>query len=184
MPVDRPPQRLPRAAVVAASATGLGAAGHALAGGPVPLAGLAAAGAVALAVTWAAAGRERGTTAIAALQVGLQQFVHTVLAGPGPNPGAAVLPHELMFHVHVAAGLLVALLLRAGERRTWAAARRVAARVAARTAALLALHRTGPGPLRRRAPIPVAPPPPRTRPQPLLRHVQVLRGPPLSMAVA
>jgi hypothetical protein len=174
MPSTCPPRRLLRSAVAAGTATVLGTGGHVLAGGSVGTGMVAAAVVVATGVAWSAAGRERGTSVIAALQVGLQQLVHTLLtAGDVPAPDG-ILPHDLMLHVHVAAGLLTALVLRAGERRTWAAARRVAARVATWCRRIVLGRR------RRTATLAVVSAPAlRVRPQHrFLRHALVLRGPP------
>jgi hypothetical protein len=90
---------------------------------------------VALVVAWAAAclltARERSWAWIAAQQVGTQLLVHAGLASATDPIGPGLLPHDLMLHAHVLAGLLAAALLRRGEHRLWARARRLVARIAA-----------------------------------------------------
>jgi hypothetical protein len=76
----------------------------------------------------------------------------------------------------VLAAALVAVWLRRGERRTWAAARSAVRQLAAwwgRIRTLLVQHDEPPAPS---SPAPVHVPVPR---RPLLRHVVVRRGPPL-----
>jgi hypothetical protein len=173
-----PPRRLLRSGVAASVAGALGVSGHVMAGGSIRFWAVVGAGAVAAAVVWVCAGRERDTWTIAALQVRLQLFVHTVLATGAVPAVGGVVPHDLMLHAHVVAGLLTAVVLRAGERRTWAAARRIAARIAS-----WCLRVTG-GPMRRSAG-PVFAPAPALRVvarHRLLRHTLVLRGPPTAAA--
>jgi hypothetical protein len=172
----RPPLRLVRSVVVGATACGLGVTGHVLVGGSVHYGAVSVAVPVAVAVAWALAGHERDAWMIAALQIGLQLFVHAVLAtGAAPATGG-ILPHELMLHAHVAAGLLTAVALRAGERRTWAAARRALARLA--SWCLRIIDRPA-----QRTDRPVLRPAPALRVvahHRLLRHALVLRGPPVA----
>jgi hypothetical protein len=76
------------------------------------------------------AGRERGWLWLAGQQVGTQLVVHAAASGVAAPDGAALLPHDLMFALHVVAGLLAATLLRPAERRLCAGIGRVAAAVA------------------------------------------------------
>ena len=125
------PHRLLRAAVVGASATLLGAAGHALAGGEVRPLGVLVSGLALLGPAWLLAGRERGWIPIAAAQLAGQQAVHAVLGGTGGMTMSGPVPPDLMFHLHVVAAVLVAGWLRRGERHAWAVARRAARAVGA-----------------------------------------------------
>ncbi len=126
------PHRLARASVAAASATALGAAGHALAGGDVPPLGVLVAALALLGPAWLLAGRERGWIPIAAAQLAGQQAVHAGLeATGGMGMTGGLVPHDLMLQLHVVAAVLVAGWLRRGERRTWEVARRAARAVAA-----------------------------------------------------
>jgi hypothetical protein len=119
------PHRSARAAAVSVSAALLGAGAHALGGGRVTLAGVACGVLVLLGPAWLLAGRERGWLPIVAAQLAGQEIVHLLL-GAAPLPGAALLPHDLMFALHAVAALLAGSLLRHGERRLWAAAQRMA----------------------------------------------------------
>lgn len=173
----RPPSRPLRAGVAAGVATAFGAAGHFLVGGASSSPVLIAALLVAAVPAWLLTARERSWGWIAGLQVGTQQVVHAALsvAGP-PDPYAALIVHDLAFYAHVLAGLLAAAVLRVGERRLWAAAGRLAERWARWWRLLLAIGRSYlPAP---RSPAPVAGRTPWQRGR-LLRHVLVLRGPPL-----
>lgn len=173
--VVEPPDRPLRVGVAAGTATAFGAGGHVLVGGTVTLPVLVAALVAAAVPAWILAGRERGWAWIAGLQVGTQQLVHAALSATGPPvDNAGLVPHDVMFHGHVLAGLLTAAALRLGERRLWDAARRVAERVARWCRRLVIVL---PPPIQA-APVdavaPVA-----GRPGRALRHVLVLRGPPL-----
>lgn len=169
-----PPLRLLRAGASAAAAVVLGLAGHLAAGGAFTLAGTLLAFAAVLAPSWLLAGRERGWILIAAVQVGAQQVIHPLLAGVAPEPAA--LPHDVMFFLHVLGALAMATWLRLGERRAWAAARRLAARIVTWAVRFLAGAARPAGPVVRRRPsrgvvaLPAAV---------LLRHAVVRRGPPL-----
>ncbi|MGE0296383.1 hypothetical protein [Pseudonocardia sp.] len=125
----RPPRTL-RASVAASLAVGCGLTGHVLAGGAVSAPAAIATLLAAVAVTAAFAGRERGWLWLAGQQVGTQLVVHAAASGLAAPDGAALLPHDLMFALHVVAGLLAATLLRPAERRLWAGVGRVAAAVA------------------------------------------------------
>ncbi|WP_300011600.1 hypothetical protein [Pseudonocardia sp.] len=172
--VPRPPRRGLRTAVPTGVATALAVTAHVLAGGTARPATVALALLVAAVPAWLLTARERGWLAISAAQLGLQLVVHGVLAQADPAPHVHLVPHDLMLHAHVLAALLAAAVLRLGERRAWAVARRLSARVAAWWRRLAAgvppvagpasprLARTSrPGALRL-----------------LLRHSRALRGPP------
>ncbi|MGE3287136.1 MAG: hypothetical protein AB7J32_13680 [Pseudonocardia sp.] len=168
-----PPLRLVRAGASAGAATVLGLAGHLAAGGAFSLVGTLLAFAAVLAPSWLLAGRERGWTAIAVVQVVAQQVIHPLLAGATSEPAA--LPHDVMFFLHVLGALAMAAWLRLGERRAWAAARRLAARILRWAVRFLAGAARPAGPAVRPHPadavaLPVAA---------LLRHAVVRRGPPL-----
>lgn len=169
------PHRLARAAVVTVSATLLGAAGHALAGGEIRPPGVLLAGLALLGPAWLLAGRERGWIPIAAAQLAGQQAVHTVLESTGGmSMTGGLLPHELMLHAHTVSAVLVAGWLRRGERHTWAVARRAAHAVAGwlRRVAAPRPVPTVPVPARRPTAFPLA------RLGTVLRHALVRRGPP------
>jgi hypothetical protein len=168
-----PPLRLVRAGASAGAATVLGLTGHIAAGGAFTLTGTLLAFAAVLAPSWLLAGRERGWTFIAAVQVVAQQVIHPLLTGVAPEPAA--LPHDVMFFLHVLGALAMAAWLRLGERRAWAAARRLAARILHWAIRFLAGAARPAGPVVRprqsgTVALPVAV---------LLRHAVVRRGPPL-----
>ncbi|MDN5933493.1 MAG: hypothetical protein L0I24_20910 [Pseudonocardia sp.] len=174
----RAPSRALRSGVAAGTATVFGAAGHVLAGGTATVPVLVAAFAAAVLPAWVLSAREQSWIGIAALQVGTQQAVHMALSTAGPAAaGAGLVPHGLMFHVHVVAGLIVAAVLWLGERRLWTAARRWAGRMARWGRRLT----TG-GPARAshppRVPNVMAAAVACAR---LLRHVRALRGPPATV---
>ncbi|MDN5858213.1 MAG: hypothetical protein L0H84_06270 [Pseudonocardia sp.] len=170
-----PPSRALRSAVAAGTATAFGLAGHLVAGGTTSFPVLASALAVAVLPAWLLSARERSWIAIAGLQVGTQLLVHEVLSVAGPPvAGGGLMPHDLMFHVHALAGLIAAAAMRLGERRLWAAARRLAARVAR----WWRRHITcGAGPVRHSAQVPAVTTAAVAGAR-ALRHVRVLRGPP------
>lgn len=176
-PGSRAPRRLVRAAGVAFSATALGGAGHLLGGGSIRPALLLLAAGLAVVATWSLAGRERGWLTVAATQVGLQQVAHLVLAAGVATDGAGLLPHDLMLQTHVLAGCLMATLLRAGERRIWATARRLAAGVTRWCRDVLACPAV-PVAVAAAVPAPVR----SMRLRCPLRHAVVLRGPPVPVA--
>lgn len=178
--IGAPPRRPLRAGVAAAVATTFGAVGHLLTGGSLSAGLVAVALGVAIVPAWVLSGRERGWAWIAGLQIATQQLVHTALSmasapGFGEPTAAGLLPHDLMLHAHILAGLLTAVALRAGERRIWAGARALATRLArwwhrlvpsssvpiAQTTLLVTAPGAGTRPQRQR-----------------LRHAVVLRGPP------
>jgi hypothetical protein len=170
-----PPHRFLRALVLSGAAVAVGAGAHVLGGAAVDPIALAAAFPVLLGLSWPLTRRERGWLPVAGAQLAGQQVVHTLLsrAGDAIEPG---LPVDLFLYGHVAAALLVAVWLRRGERRTWAAARRAAETVArwwARVFVLL-VRVTRPRPVQ-----PVTPPEPLVPRSPLLRHAVVRRGPPV-----
>ena len=169
-----PPHRLLRALVLSTAAVAVGAGAHMLGGADVDPVALVAAVPVLLGLSWPLTDRERGWLPIAGAQLAGQQVVHTLLsrAGDAVEPG---LPVDLFLFGHVAAALLVAVWLRRGERRTWAAARRAAQMVVRWWARLLVLLRTSEPPQA----VPVAPPQPLVPRSPLLRHAVVRRGPPV-----
>lgn len=105
--------------MLAVSSVGLAAGGHLVGGGQVEpvFLGLLVAAATVAAHAWLS--RERGLLAIAATVIGLQVGVHLGLTvGHAHSVGPA------MILTHAAAALLLAVLLRAGEARIYAAARR------------------------------------------------------------
>lgn len=174
----RVPSRALRSGVAAGTATAFGAAGHVLSGGTATVPVLLLAFAAAMLPAWVLSARERSWTGIAALQVGTQQVVHTALATAGPAVAeAGLLPHDLMFHVHVVAGLVAAAAMRVGERRLWAAARRLAARAAHWWRTLTAAGR---GPVHHPPRVPTVTPAAVACAR-RLRHVRVLRGPPATV---
>jgi hypothetical protein len=170
-----PPHRFLRALALTGAAIAVGAAAHLLGGATVVPAALAVAFPVLLGLSWPLTGRERGWLPIAGAQLAGQQVVHTVLDRFGEAVESG-LPVDLFLYGHVAAAALVAVWLRRGERRTWAAARRAARLVARWWARLLVLLRRGTPP---RPAQPVAAPEPLAHRPPLLRHAVVRRGPPV-----
>jgi hypothetical protein len=88
-----------------------------------------------------------------------------LVAGAGAH---SALPTDLMLYAHLAAAALAAGWLRVGERRAWAAVRRVARVVLTRPA-------IGPIPPPAR---PLPPEPERSPAARLLRHAMARRGPP------
>ncbi len=172
-----PPPRALRAALAAAVAVGVAALAHRAGHGSVDATGVAWAFAALTGPAWWVARRERGWGALAASQLIGQQAAHLALStASGPEAhAAALLPTDLMVHLHLAAAGLTAVWLRLGERRAWCAAGRVRRRLTLAVAHLLAgtPAPTAP-PLRPRC----APPLARTRTL-LLRHALARRGPPL-----
>lgn len=173
--VVAPPRRIARAGASAAAAVALGLAGHLLAGGAPTLSGSVLAFLAVLVPSWMLARRERGWTVIAGVQVGAQQVIHPLLVAASGMPEPGALPHDLMFFLHVAGALVMAMWLRLGERRMWATARRFAAHLALWASRLV------------RGPLPADEPASRPRPVthvPLpspvpLCHAVSRRGPPL-----
>ena len=172
----RPPHRLARALVLTCVAVAVGAAAHLLGRGAVDPIALAAAFPLLLGLLWPLTDRERGWLPIAGAQLAGQQVVHTLLsrAGDAVDPG---LPVDVFLYGHVLAAVLVAVWLRRGEQRTWAAARRAARLVAAWWARLVVLLGHGELPYPVTAPNAASPVPLPGRP--LLRHAVVRRGPPV-----
>lgn len=171
------PHRLARACVVAASATVLGAAGHALAGGDVPPLGVLVAVLALIGPAWLLAGRERGWIPVAAAQLAGQQAVHAGLEATGgmsSGMSGGLVPHDLMLQLHVVAAVLVAGWLRRGEQRTWEVARRAARAV---TAWLLRALAVRPRPAVAR-PAPARTPALLAPATAVLRHTLGRRGPP------
>ena len=170
-----PPHRFLRSLALSAAAVAVGAGAHMLGDADVDPVALVAAVPLLLGLSWPLTDRERGWLPIAGAQLAGQQVVHTLLsrAGDAVEPG---LPVDLFLYGHVTAALLVAVWLRRGERRTWAAARRAAQMVARWWAKLLILlvRDTPPRPTQ-----PVAPTEPLVPRSPLLRHAVVRRGPPV-----
>jgi hypothetical protein len=167
VPLSPAPRRVARCTLGVLVATSAAAAGHALAGGRVTPAGICGAVALLMAPAWLLAGRRRDWLTITASQLVGQEVVHAVLGGAGA-PGA-LLPHDLMLPLHVIAAMLAAAWLQVGERRAFAAVRRVVAawlwclrpRISAVAAAptLRPMNLPGAGGIR-------------------LRHALVRRGPP------
>jgi hypothetical protein len=162
-----------RAGLAAGTAVGVATAAHGIAHGGVDLVGAVWAFAALLGPAWWLTRRERSGGAHALTQLGAQQAVHAALSLSAD--GSAHVPHDLMFYAHLLAAALTGCWLRYGERRAWAAARRLVAGVlpdlppAARTA----------------APLPLLVPVTTHRPPALvLRHALARRGPPLTAAAA
>ncbi|GAA2561637.1 hypothetical protein [Pseudonocardia hydrocarbonoxydans] len=158
----------------AALATALGTAGHLLAGGVVSTGPVVLALVLAGVPAWLLTGRERGWLTIAGAQLVLGQVVHAALSAGHPHDATGLLPHDLMLYAHVLAALMGATALRVGERRVWAAARRLSGRVAAWWRGLTGVGAPVTGP----APVPVRSPDRPCHPGLLLRHSRALRGPP------
>ncbi|MEW2418219.1 hypothetical protein AB0953_31630 [Streptomyces sp. NPDC046866] len=100
MSANPAPLRATRAAMFAAVATALGAAGHAyMSGADVPALGLSGAFAVTGGLAWLGAGRRRGPVGIGAALLAVQAVLHLLFSGsqtgrhtvgrhlPGPMPG-------------------------------------------------------------------------------------------------
>jgi len=166
------PARCAQAAASAAAAVGLGAAGHVLGGGLPGLGGVALAFLLIAVPSWMLAGRERGWAVIASVQVAAQQVMHPVLDATADTASRDALPHDVAFYLHLLGALFMAVWLRVGERRLWAAARRVAARLAHWWDALATPLAVAAMP-----PVPTAAVRAGFRAPPL-RHVVVRRGPP------
>lgn len=172
-----PPKRLARAGVAAGVATALGAVGHVLAGGSTGAGPLLLAFGAAVAAIWPLTSRERGWATIAVVQIAVQAAVHVALGWNTVehHHAAAAVPDDVMVYAHLAAGLLTAALLRLGEHRVWAAARRAAARWARWWSWLAAVPTAGPPHVRPHVVVTQV-----LRSEPvLLRHVLVRRGPPV-----
>jgi hypothetical protein len=173
-----PPHRATRALVLACTAVAVGVGAHLAGGGTVGLGGVTAAFPVLLGLAWSLADRERGWLAIAGAQLAGQQVMHSVLEWGDRHPGATGgLPADAFLYAHVVGAAAMAVWLRCGERRAWAAARRAARAVIARLWFLVGLLGDG-------APAYPEPPTPRSLPLPtytgtLLRHAVVRRGPPV-----
>lgn len=172
--VVAPPHRLARAGASAAAAVALGLTGHLVAGGEPTLTGTGLAFLAVLVPSWLLAGRERGWTLIAGVQVAAQQVIHPLLVLASSTPESDALPHDLMFFLHVLGAFAMAVWLRFGERRTWAAARRLARRLMLWIVRLLGRPKAPTGAV---APCPVAYVP--LAVPVLLRHAVSRRGPPL-----
>ena len=170
-----PPHRFLRALGLTCAALAVGAAAHLLGGATVAPLALAAAFPLVLGLAWPLTGRERGWLPIAGAQLAGQQVVHSLL-GWGTSDMSGLAPDAFLYG-HVVAAALVAVWLRRGEQRTWAAARRTARALAARWQRFLRLFDAGaaphhPEPPARPADVPVPS-------GPRLRFDVVRRGPPL-----
>jgi hypothetical protein len=170
-----PPRRFLRALTLTGAAVSVGAGAHLLGGAAVDPIALVAAVPVLLGLSWPLTDRERGWLPIAGAQLAGQQVVHTLLSRAGDAVDAG-LPVDVFLYGHVAAAMLVAVWLRRGERRAWAAARRVARMVARWWARLLILLRHTEPPHAVHSAAPSEPSAPRP---PLLRYALVRRGPPV-----
>ena len=138
----RPPHRLLRAFVLTGAAVAVGAARTCSGAPPSTRSPSPWRFPVLLGLSWPLTDRERGWLPIAGAQLAGQQVVHTLLsrAGDAVEPG---LPVDVFLYGHVVAAALVAVWLRRGEQRTWAAARRAARMVAVWWARLLVLLVSG-----------------------------------------
>jgi hypothetical protein len=172
--VVAPPRRMARAGVSAAAAVALGLAGHVLAGGAPTVSGVGLAFLAVLVPSWLLAGRERSWTAIAGVQIAAQQVVHPLLVLTSAMPASDAVPHDLMFFLHVLGACVMAVWLRLGERRLWAAARRLAARLVRWISRLLGVP-LAPATPASSGPVGYVPP---AAPV-VLRHSLRRRGPPL-----
>ena len=167
---------MPRALVVAAAATAIGAASHLLNGGSLSVVGSVCALPVLVALAWPLTDRERGWLPILGVQLAGQQAAHVLfqLGADGHDSSAAV-STDAWFCGHVLTAVVVTAWLRHGERRTWAAARRAARTLSRHWRRLLALFEQ-PATFSPGVPAPVhRPPAPTSR---SLRHSLVRRGPP------
>lgn len=163
----KPPSRALRAGLGAAIAVGFAVSFHATAHGAVSATSAACVFLALLGPSWSLAGRERNWYSLTLTQLGGQQIAHVVLSAHAPD--GHLIPADLMLYAHLAAAALSALWLWQGERRAWAAARRLVAAVLHHVLVLAP----------RPAPKPV-PSPAAERPRALvLRHAVVRRGPPL-----
>jgi hypothetical protein len=165
--VPPPGPRALRAGLAATAAVLTAVLAHRLAHGSADAAGALWALAGLVGPAWWLTGRELGWGRLALVQLAGQQVAHLALAATAGTGGDGLLPPDLMVHAHLAAAALTACWLRAGERRAWAALRRVARVV---------LTRPAPRPLL--LPDPVAP---EAGPSPVvaaLRHCMARRGPP------
>jgi hypothetical protein len=140
------PSGAARAGLAAGTAVGVAAAAHGIGQGQVNLLGVAWATAALLGPAWWLSRRERSWSAHALTQLAAQLAVHAALSGSASE--AAHVPNDLMLYGHVVAAALTGCWLRWGERRAWAAARRLVSGVL---------------PTR---PVPPPPAPPRWRPHP------------------
>jgi hypothetical protein len=164
------PSGAARAGLAAGMAVGVAAAAHAVAQGDVDLAGVVWAFTALLGPAWWLTRRERGWGAHALTQLVAQQAVHAALSASAG--GSAQVPHDLMLYAHVLAAVFTGCWLRWGERRAWAAARRLVSGVL-----------PTPPPAPRTAPPLLAPPAPaHRRPALVLRHTLARRGPPAPVA--
>ncbi len=188
-PSSGAPRRVARTGAAAGVALAAAAGGHLGSGGAALSApGLLAAAAALLAPAWWLAGRERGWGPLAGALFAGQLAAHALFtvtspagdAGMHMNPGhheVGGLPAGLMLLGHLLAAAVGAAWLRRGERRAWAAARRVAA----------ALHQTLSVLLGRPVQVPAdggvlrwdAQKGHPTQQRAVLRHTIILRGPPL-----
>jgi hypothetical protein len=144
---------------------------HTVGHGQVDPAGAAWAFAALVAPAWWLAGRRRGWIAVALTQLVGQQVAHLAMSASASAAGEhahLLVGSDLMLYAHLAAAALTGTWLWLGERRAWAAVRR-----------LLLVFETPPEPA-------VAPPGPLNFP-PVghhpglgrLRHSLARRGPPL-----
>lgn len=165
------PPRALRAGAAAAVAVGVAVVAHGLGHGGVDAGAAAWVFAGLVGPSWWLARRERSWGALALTQLAGQQFAHVVL-GAATVGGAHLLPMDLMLYAHLAAAALTGAWLRVGERRAWAAARRLGQVLLPVLDACPLTRPPGPAPL---AVAPVA-----ARPRTLLlRHTHARRGPPV-----
>jgi hypothetical protein len=130
-----------------------------------------------VAPAWLLARRERGWAVIAGAQLGGQELVHAAHTLAAGTVEVDVASHDLMFYGHILTAVLLAVWLRSGERRSWAAVRHATHGFLERWRALLVLF-TRPAVLT--APWIVGPSPElSSRSGWFLRHSVIRRGPPL-----
>ncbi|GAA4440536.1 hypothetical protein GCM10023148_47710 [Actinokineospora soli] len=120
------PVRAARVTLGVALAVGLGGAGHLLAGGRASWSGVLFAAVLLAGPMWLAGRRELTWPVLAVLLSLGQLVVHVAFLGVGSHdPDVHSGPSAwLMWAAHAAAGALLAVWLRVGERRLWRAARR------------------------------------------------------------
>jgi hypothetical protein len=148
-------------------AVGLGCAGHSVAGGQVSVSGAVFAAALLAGPLWLAGRRELTAPMIALLLTFGQLLVHVAFLGSHDPAAHADSTPWVMWLAHTAAGALLGLWLRVGERKLWQAAkRRVAMLVRPRLPRAVAVL------------VRVARQTPHAATSAPLRHSIVLRGPP------
>jgi hypothetical protein len=156
-----------RAGLAAGTAVGVASAAHGAGHGEFAVVGAVGAFVALLGPAWWLTRRERSWGAHALTQLAAQQAVHAALSVTAGGSGH--LPNDLMLCAHLLAAALTGYWLRWGERRAWAAARRLLGGV---------LPPRPPTP-RTAAPPPAVPAAANRPPALVLRHTLARRGPPV-----